>query len=140
MAKTLTYRVINNRLQFRCPSCQTRKMLSLPREIRRKSIRCHKCGELSHCILNRRLTPREMQAGRAVMIFNDGREVNIDLYDISPGGVGFDVLSGSSGISLKQEVRFRCAWNPRLLDQGRYVIKSIKGRRIGVESAEKKFF
>lgn len=139
MAKTVTYRVINNRLQFKCPACQARKMLSLPREIRRKSIRCHKCGELSHCLLNRRLIPRESQTGKAVLVFNDGREVNIDLYDISPGGVGFDILSGSKGVSLNQEVKLKCAWNPRLLDQGRYVVRSVKGRRVGVESIERKY-
>lgn len=139
MAKTITYRVINNRLQFKCPFCQARKMLSLAREIRRKSVRCHKCGELSHCLLNRRLIPRESQTGKAVMVFNDGREVNIDLYDISPGGVGFDILSGSKGVSLNQEVKLKCAWNPRLLDQGRYVVRSVKGRRVGVESIERKY-
>ena len=139
MAKTITCRVVSNRLLFKCPSCLARRMLSLPENIHRKSIRCHKCGEISHCFLNRRQTPREAQAGKAVMVFNDGREVNIDLYDISLGGVGFDILSGSKGVSLSQEVRLKCAWNPRLLDQGRYVVKSVKGRRVGVESVDRKY-
>lgn len=139
MAKTITCRVVSNRLLFRCPSCLTRRMLSLPDNIRRKSIRCHKCGEISKCSMNRRQMPRESQAGKAVMVFNDGREVNIDLYDISPAGVGFDILSGSKGVSLSQEVRLKCAWNPRLLDQGRYVVRNVKGRRVGVEAVDRRY-
>lgn len=73
------------------------------------------------------------------MIFNNGREMPIDLYDISTGGVGFELPSGSTGISVRQVVRLKCAWNPRLLDQGRFVIRSIQGRRVGVESVDKKF-
>lgn len=139
MAKTITFRVINNRLLFKCASCQAKKMISLPKDIHRKSIRCHKCGELSHCFLNHRSTPRESQTGKAVMVFSDGREVNIDLNDISQGGVGFEVPSGCRGVSLGQEIRLKCTWNSRLLDQGRYVVKNIKGRRIGAELVEKKY-
>lgn len=139
MAKTITFRVINNRLLFKCTFCQAKKMISLPKDIHRKSIRCHKCGELSHCFLNHRLTFRESQAGKAVLVLNDGREVNIDLNDISPGGVGFEIPSGSRGVSLGQEVRLKCTWNSRLLNQGGYVVRNIKGRRIGVELVEKKY-
>lgn len=137
MAKTLTYKVLNNRLLFKCPSCEARRMVSLPAEVRRKSIRCHKCGEIAHCNLNRRQIPRESQAGRAVMVFSDGREVSIDLYDISIGGVGFDMLNGSRGVSVSQEVRLKCAWNPRLLDQGRYVVRNVSGRRVGVQAVDR---
>jgi Zn finger protein HypA/HybF involved in hydrogenase expression len=139
MAKTITFRVKNNRLLFKCTFCQAKKMVSLPKDIHRKSIRCHKCGELLYCILNHRLTPREPQTGKAVMIFSDGREVNIDLTDISPSGVGFEIPSGNRGVSLGQEVRLKCTWNSRLLDQGRYIVRNIKGRRIGVELIEKKY-
>ncbi len=139
MPKTRTYSVVNNRLQFQCPFCQSKRLVALPPDKRRKSIRCFNCGELSHCLFNRRITPRQSQTGKAVMIFTDGRELPIDLYDISPGGVGFDITSGSAGVSIKQEVKLRCAWNPRLLDQGRFVIRSVKGRRVGVQTAEKKF-
>lgn len=134
MSKTRTYSVVNNRLQFKCPFCQARRMIALPPDVRRKSIRCQKCGELSHCQLNRRIVPRQSQAGKALLILNDGKELAIDLYDISFGGVGFE-LSGSiaATISVRQEVKLRCAWNPRLLDQGRFVIKSVKGRRVGVQ-------
>ncbi len=137
--KTLTYKVFNNRLQFKCPSCQARRILSLSQDIRRKSIRCLQCGELSHCLLNRRISPRQSQTGKASMIFNNGREIPIDLYDISPGGVGFELPGSSAGISVRQEIRLRCSWNPRLLDQGRFVIRSLRGRRVGVENVDKKF-
>ena len=139
MAKTITFRVTNNRLLFKCTFCQAKKMITLPQDIHRKSIRCHKCGELSHCFLNHRLTPREPQTGKAVMVFSDGREVNIDLTDVSPNGVGFEIPSGNRDVSLGQEIRLKCAWNSRLLDQGRYIVRNIKGRRIGVELIEKKY-
>lgn len=139
MAKTITFRVINNRLLFKCTYCQAKKRISLPKDIHRKTIRCHKCEELSHCFLNHRSTPRELQTGKAIMISSDGREVTIDLNDISPGGVGFEVPSGSRGVCLGQEIRLKCTWNSRLLDQGRYVVRNIKGRRIGVELIEKKY-
>jgi DNA-directed RNA polymerase subunit RPC12/RpoP len=139
MAKTITYRVVNNRLLFKCPSCSSRRMLSLPADIHRKSIRCHKCGEIAHCFLNRRQMPRESQAGKAVLVFSDGRELNIELYDISAGGVGFDVQNGSRGVSVSQEVRLKCAWNPRLLDQCRYVVRNVNGRRVGVQSIDRNF-
>ena len=73
------------------------------------------------------------------MVSSDGREVNINLNDISPGGAGFEIPSGNRGVSLGQEVRLKCTWNSRLLDQGRYVVRNIKGRRIGVELVEKKY-
>jgi hypothetical protein len=139
MAKRNTFRVINNHLLFKCTSCQTRRTLVLPKDIHRKSIRCHKCGEISHCIFNRRVTPRESQTGKAVMVFNDGREMTIDLTDISPNGVGFNISSGSRGVSLGLEVRLKCTWPSRLIDQGRYVVRNIKGRRIGAESVERKY-
>ena len=139
MPKTRTYSVVNNHLQFHCPFCQAKRLIALPPDKRKKSIRCHKCGELSHCLFNRRITPRESQTGKAVLIFNDGRELPIDLYDISPGGVGFDLSIGGTGISLKQEVKLKCNWNPHLLDQGRFVIRNVTGRRVGVQMVERKF-
>lgn len=114
-------------------------MIALPPDLRRKSIRCQKCGELSHCQLNRRMAPRQSQAGKALMILGDGREMPVDLYDISIGGVGFELLVGvAASISPRQEVKLRCAWNPSLLDQ-RYVIRNVKGRRVGAQTVGKRF-
>lgn len=138
MSKTRTYSVINNRFQFKCPSCQAKRMIAVPPDIRRKSVRCQRCGELSHCQLNRRVVPRMSQTGKALLILGDGKEMAIDLYDISIGGVGFEI-SGSiaTTISVRQEVKLRCAWNPRLLDQSRFIIRSVKGRRIGAQTIER---
>ncbi len=138
MAKSRIYQVISNRIQFKCDECKTRRSLPVPPNVRRRSVRCHNCGTLSQCQLNRRLETRQMQSGRAILLIRDGREVDIDLHDISLGGVGFDVAFGAARkLSVKQDVQFRCGWNPRLLDQGRYVIKSIKGHRIGVQNIAK---
>lgn len=64
-----------------------------------------------------------------------GKELSIDLYDISPGGVGIVVPpGGAKGLSLKDEVHFKCGWNPRLFASGRYIIKSINGNKIGLQN------
>jgi hypothetical protein len=132
MAKSQLYKVINNCLYFKCFFCQTKRVIAVPPEIRRKSVHCHKCGEISHCQLNRRTTLRESQTGKALMIFNDGRELPIDLYDISSTGVGFDLCSGSvRSASINQMVKLKCSWNPRLLDYSWFVIKNVNGRRVG---------
>ena len=74
------------------------------------------------------------------MIFGDGKEIPINLYDISIGGVGFELTVGvAASIAPRQEIRLRCVWNPRLLDQGRYIIKNVRGRRIGAQTVEKRF-
>ena len=139
MSKTRVYAVVNNRIHFKCPYCQTKRMLAIPPDLRRKSLRCQKCGELSHCQFNRRMAMRQSQAGKVMMILSDGKELLVDLHDISSDGVGFELPSGmSTSISPRQEVKLRCSWNPALLDQGRYIIRNVRGRRVGVQNIMKK--
>lgn len=139
MGKTRTFHVIGNRIQFKCQECKAKRNVPVLPKIRRKNIRCHNCGSSLSCILNRRVIQREAQAGRAAIITNDGREIDVDLHDISLGGVGFDVPSQAVRlISLKQSVKFKCSWNPTLLSRGRYIVTSINGRRIGVQNLDKK--
>jgi len=68
------------------------------------------------------------------MLTGGGGQAEVDLFDISAHGVGFemDIRSGIK-ISVGQEIQFKCSWNSRLLSQGRYVIKSIRGVRVGAE-------
>ncbi len=132
MAKTQTFRVVGGRIHFKCHACQGKRMVTIPYEVRRRSIRCHKCGEITHANFNRRLIQREQQRGKVLMSAADGKYFEVDLADISPDGVGFDVaFRDVRQISVGKEIRFRCTWNSKLLNQGRYVIRSIKGRRIG---------
>lgn len=134
MARTQTYSIINNRVHFKCPSCGTRKYLAAPRDLRRRSIRCHKCGERTKCLFNRRDRPRENQVGKAMLVLHTGNEIEIDLRDISMRGIGFDLPYGSARkVSVRQVVSFKCNWNPRLIGNARYIIRSIDGQRVGAE-------
>ncbi len=134
MAKTKTYRVDNGRMLFRCPECQGKRMLSIGPGIRMRSIRCAKCGQSTRCIFNRRLTPREQQSGTVFLFTTDGRELLVDLFDLSQNGVGFDLSTRDMNkIIIGRDVQFKCTWNPHLLNHGRYVVRSVKGQRVGVE-------
>lgn len=134
MSKTKAFRVVNGRIHFKCYSCEVKRMVAVPSAVRRRTIRCHKCGEITRCALNRRMTIRDQQSGKIFMLTSDGREIIVDLFDISLYGVGLDVPAKDlSKISVGKEVQFRCSWNPRLLGHKRFVIKSIKGRRVGAQ-------
>ncbi|MCK5604700.1 hypothetical protein KAR91_22615, partial [Candidatus Pacearchaeota archaeon] len=71
MGKTVNFRVINNRMQFRCSTCGAKRNFPVPANLRRKNMRCHKCGVVTKCMLNRRAIPRELQSGQAVMITSE---------------------------------------------------------------------
>lgn len=134
MAKTVTFHVVNGRLRFKCFSCGSKRMVSVPPNIRNRSFRCHKCGETTRCVLNRRLDRREQQLGKVQVTTTDGTVIEADLADISLYGVGFDIpLRRANKISVGKELKFRCPWNPRLLSKGRYIVTSIKGRRVGAK-------
>jgi len=134
MAKTRSFRVVGGRIQFSCHACQGKRMVAIPREVRRRSIHCHKCGEITHANFNRRLIQREQQEGKVLMSTGDGTYIEVDLFDISPDGVGFDVaVRDICKISVGKQIHFRCTWNSKLFSNGRYVVRSIKGRRIGAQ-------
>ena len=134
MSRSKAFRVVNGRIHFKCYSCDSKRMVTVPYSVIRRTIRCQKCGEITRCTLNRRITLRDQQRGKILMRTADGREMTVDLADISLNGVGLDVSAGDlPKIKVGKEIKFRCTWNPRLLGQGRYVIKSIKGRRVGLK-------
>ncbi len=134
MAKTQTFRVVNGRIHFRCYACQGRQMLAIPPGIRKRSIRCSKCGEVTRCNFNRRTIPREQQRGKIFMSVGDSNYIEVDLYDMSLNGIGFDIsIRDIRKINLGREIRFKCTWNPRLFSHGRYIVRSINGRRIGAQ-------
>ena len=132
MARTKTVRVVDGRMRFVCFACGAKRMVSLAPGLRRYTVRCHKCSEMTRCLLNRRVNEREQQRGRVILILSDGRQLDVELFDISLGGVGFDVsYRDVNKIFPGREVQFRCPWNASLLSRGRYVIRSINGRLVG---------
>lgn len=133
MPKTKAFQVIEGRIHFKCSSCQAKRIVAVPSGSRRRSVRCQKCGEILNCALNRRKVERNQQSGRVLLLVNNSN-AEVDLFDISKKGVGFE-LDVRRGLKITEgrEVQFKCTWNPRLFSQGRYVVKSIKGSRVGVE-------
>jgi hypothetical protein len=96
-------------------------------------IRCQKCGEKTSCVFNRRKRERVNQKGRVFLLI-DGIQVEVDLYDISEQGVGFELgIRSGIKISVGREIELRCSWNPRLFRRGRYVVRSVKGLKVGAE-------
>ncbi|MDO9042882.1 MAG: hypothetical protein Q7U64_11165 [Desulfocapsaceae bacterium] len=136
MGITKDYQVLGNRIFFRCPGCGAKRTYSIAHDLRQISIRCYKCGDKSMCRLNRRFCYRSQQAGKVLLITQEGREFEINLNDISVNGVGFDVPIGiarAKVVSLGEEVRFRCSWNPQLLGSSRFVVQNVRGQRVGAK-------
>lgn len=134
MARTKTFRVENGRTLFKCPLCQGKRMFTVPSGVRTRSLRCSKCGETTRCIFNRRLIPRDQQHGAVLLQTGDGREITADLADISPHGVGFDLgFRDANKVNVGRDIYLKCPWNPALFSNARYVVRSIKGQRVGVE-------
>ncbi len=134
MAKTRTFKVVNGRMFFKCPTCQAKRMVAVYSRLRRRSIRCQKCGELTNCVFNRRVDTREQQMGKVIMVTADGRKLNVELRDKSR--YGFGILASfrdANRLRISQQVTFQCNWNPKLLGNSRYEIKSVRVQRIGVQ-------
>jgi len=143
MGRAKTFRVVNHRFQFKCDKCGTRKYMAIPSHLRQRSVRCHKCGELIRCLFNRRATLRELQSGKAVLITSSGKDVEIELSDVSSKGIGFEMsirAMRSRAIKIGDQIQVYCSWSPRLLGQSRFVVQNINGRRVGVKKIEKGLF
>ncbi len=138
MPKTKEFKVQDRRLLFRCPSCGARRTSIIP-DIRSKSIRCHSCGEITRCTFNRRPEQRQSLSGKLTLRTRDGREVEVTLKDLSSRGIGFELPTGKSLklLSVGHEIHLTCSWNPNLLSDTRYVVRNIKGLRIGAEKVKR---
>ncbi len=135
MAKTKSFRVVNSRFHFKCCECQTKRIMTIGPAIRKRSIRCHKCKELTRCVFNRRLESREQQLGKVLLTITGGREFDASLYDNSPHGVGFNMsIRDVKRISVGMAINLRCPWNQNLLGYGPYIVTSIRGHRIGAKA------
>ncbi len=134
--KTKSFNVVEGRFHFKCSACQAKRLAAAPLKVRKRSFKCHKCKQITRCILNRRTALREQQYGKALLRSSDGHEFEVDLVDISLHGIGFDVhYNNLRRLTVGKSYDLRCSWNPRLFADGRYVIKTINNRRVGAESA-----
>lgn len=112
-------------------------MFTIPPGVRTRSLRCFKCGETTRCNFNRRVMEREQQSGKVLLFCDDGKEIEVNLFDISLDGLGFEVpIRDVMRIAVGRYVSFKCPWNPQLLSQGRYIIRSIRGQRVGAERSK----
>jgi hypothetical protein len=58
----------------------------------------------------------------------------VSLFDVSLNGVGFELdLRNGLNLSVGRDIQFRCNWNSRLISQGRWIVRSMQGRRVGAE-------
>jgi hypothetical protein len=89
---------------------------------------------MTGCNLNRRNIKRDQQSGKVMMYNSQGRGIEVELNDISAVGVGFEIpYREMHRLAVGSEISFRCPWNPKILGQGRYYIRSINGRRVGAQ-------
>lgn len=134
MPKTREFKVLQKRLLFKCPNCGARRNSIIP-DIRRKTIRCHSCGETTRCMFNRRPEQRDYHAGKLNLRTRGGKETEVILKDISSRGIGFELQAGKSLklLSVGSEIQLTCSWNPNLIPDARYVVRNINGLRIGAE-------
>ena len=134
MPKTKEFKIQDRRLLFKCPSCGARRNSIIP-DIRRKTIRCHNCGEMTRALFNRRPEQRVHHAGKLTLKTRDGREVEVTLKDLSSKGIGFELPTGKSLklLTVGHENHLTCSWNSNLLPDTRYVVRNITGLRVGAE-------
>lgn len=136
MGKTKTFKVTNNRFQFRCSQCTAKRNFTIPQNVRRKNIKCHGCGEVVKCVFNRRCTVRESLSGKIIATTHAGKEVGVNLYDLSQNGIGVDMsvrTAQLNRLAIGNTIRFRCDWNPKMLPPCSYIVKNIKGQRVGAQ-------
>ncbi len=136
MGKTKEFRVINRRFQFKCPSCGGRRNFFV-NDLRRKSIKCFKCGQSTRCVFNRRTDKRIYQSGKIILTTRAGNELEVNLKDLSYYGAGLEIPAGvsSSFLSVGQEVSLKCSWNPQLVSRRRFIVQNINGQQVGVKKA-----
>jgi hypothetical protein len=133
MPKSRTFQVNEGRMFFKCPFCKFRKIVTVTPGLRRKSVCCQKCGEKTFCALNRRRVERTSQSGRVLLLVGeDTAEVN--MLNISINGVGLEMnIRSGLKVAVGREVKLKCNWNPRLFSQERYIVKSVRGFKVGLE-------
>ncbi len=103
-------------------------------------MRCTNCGEVTTCMIDRRARPRTLQGGKLLMVTQGGADLEVSLHDLSVDGIGIDIpvkTLRSNNIKAGRQVRFKCSWNPRLINNRSFVVNNIKDQRIGVEKVDR---
>lgn len=123
----------DNRLLFRCPYCGKRRNYTLL-NIRRKTLRCDECQEMTRCLFNRRPELRESQSGMLTLKTREGKEIQVMMRDISSRGIGFEVLKGKDLRLLRRghEISLESNWSPAMIPKSRFRVQNINGFRVGV--------
>lgn len=123
----------DNRLLFKCPYCGKRRNYTLL-NIRRKTLRCDECQEMTRCLFNRRPELRESQSGMLTLKTREGKEVQVMMRDISSRGIGFEVLKGKDLRLLRRghEISLESNWSPAMIPKSRFRVQNINGFRVGV--------
>ena len=133
MPKSRTFTVKNGRIFFKCPICQLKKMVTVVPGLRRRTIFCSKCGEKIFCILDRREMKRTSQSGRVLLLAGTGK-TEVSLFDISVNGAGFELDTRSAvKVAIGARIELQCHWNPLLFPRRHYVVRSVRGFKVGAE-------
>lgn len=134
MSKTKEFKVSEQRLLFKCPSCGARRTSVIP-DIRRKTVRCPQCGEMVKCLFNRRPEQRVQHSGKLMLTTRDSRKIEVTLLDISSRGIGLELPASKALklLSVGTEFTLTCSWNSKLLPDSRYVVRNIQNLRVGAE-------
>lgn len=130
--KTKEFRLQDNRLFFKCSNCSKRRNYTFLK-IRRKTLKCYYCGELTRCVFNRRPEPRDIQSGILTLTTMAGKEILVMMRDISSRGIGFEVKKGKDLRSIKmgQEISLSPNWNYTRIPKSRLRVQAINGFRVG---------
>ena len=136
--KTQEFRVLNNRLLFKCPHCGKRRNLTILNNLRRKTLSCLGCGEQTRCVFNRRPETRDSQSGVLTLKTDEGKEMEVILRDISARGVGFEIQKSKDIRSIKigRKITISCNWDPYLLSRSQFVVQNISGNRVGTKKVK----
>ena len=134
--KTKEFKIVNRRFRFKCPYCGSTRSFFI-NNLRRKTVKCFNCGEPTKCVFNRRVDKRNYQAGKVVLTTQYGKEIDVNLRNISFYGVGIEIPPGiPPGIlTIGQEITLKCSWSPYLLRSRRFVVQNINGQHVGVRKA-----
>lgn len=137
MTRSKTFQAVNNKIHFKCQACKARRLITIPPGVMRKTIKCHNCSEPTKCLINRRIRPRQTQTGKILVVTNNYHEIEVMLKDVTEGGIGasFDLPYGNpltKKIRLGNKIRLNCRWNRYLFGSNSYIIKNIKGQRVGI--------
>ena len=130
--KRVTCRVHGGSVRIICPQCKKRIIFSVRTNEKNRTITCHHCKRKIPCVLNRRHTVREAQAGKARLDLMTDKHIVISLRDISCNGVGFSVSLGQAKKFFvgKEISSIMCDWNPRF-PHYKLIVRNISGGNIG---------